>query len=49
MRVHDLVTDEEITDQSDRCPAEAVVLFDATFVQRGSLREHWDVVVLPRR
>ncbi|MGX7835833.1 hypothetical protein ACWKSR_11845, partial [Campylobacter fetus subsp. venerealis] len=27
-------------------PAEAIVVFDATFVQRPDLRAHWDLVIL---
>jgi len=43
-RVHELETDEAVCKWA-MAPREAVVLFDATFVQRGQLRDHWDEVV----
>jgi len=46
VRVHDLATDEVFTGETATAPADAIVVFDATFLQRGTLREHWDVVVL---
>jgi uridine kinase len=45
VRVHDLATDEVIGTETATAPADAIVVFDATFVQRGALREHWDEVV----
>lgn len=43
-KVHDLATDE-VVDQTTTVPDDAVVLFAATFVQRGDLRDLWDEVV----
>ena len=43
-RVHDLASDE-IVRESATAPADAIVVFAATFLQRGTLREHWDDVV----
>lgn len=43
-KVHDLATDAVEHEEAD-APIDAVVLFDATFVQRGGLRTHWDEVV----
>jgi uridine kinase len=43
-KVHDLVTDE-VVDERATVPVDAVVVFAATFVQRGALRELWDEVV----
>ena len=45
VRVHDLATDEVVTDETAVAPVDAIVVFDATFLQRGTLREQWDVVV----
>lgn len=42
--VHDLATDE-VLDRTTRVPQDAVVVFAATFVQRGDLRDLWDEVV----
>lgn len=42
--VHDLATDA-VSPRYAIAPVEAVVLFAATFVQRGELREDWDEVV----
>ncbi|MEV1132250.1 uridine kinase [Agromyces sp. NPDC049794] len=44
VRVHDLVTDEVVREFAT-APADAIVLFAATFVQRGELRRYWDEVV----
>jgi uridine kinase len=44
-KVHDLTSDAVVREEAD-APADAVVLFDATFLQRGSLRDHWDEVIL---
>lgn len=44
-KVHDMGSDEVVTDQSATVPPDAVVLFDTTFLQRADLRAHWDVVV----
>ena len=43
--VHDLATDAVLTDRTTSVPADAVVVFAATFVQRGALRDLWDEVV----
>ena len=43
-RIHDLVTDERVRERAV-VPADAIVLFAATFLQRGSLRDHWDDVI----
>lgn len=43
--VHDLATDEVLTDRTTTVPEDAVVVFAATFVQRGALRALWDEVV----
>ena len=43
--VHDLATDEVLTDHTATVPQDAVVVFAATFVQRGALRGLWDEVV----
>lgn len=45
VRVHDLATDEVIGGETAVAPDDAIVMFDATFVQRGRLRDHWDEVV----
>lgn len=42
--VHDLTTDAAIREFASAQP-DAVVLFAATFLQRGALRSHWDEVV----
>ncbi|GAA0265855.1 uridine kinase [Cryptosporangium japonicum] len=44
-RVHDMASDEVVVGDTATCPADAVVLFDATFLQRNGLREYWDEVV----
>jgi uridine kinase len=43
-RVHDLASDEVLREWAI-APPDAVVLFAATFLQRGTLREHWDDVI----
>ncbi|WP_245644580.1 nucleoside/nucleotide kinase family protein [Nocardioides jensenii] len=43
--VHDLATDRVIDDQIATAPPDALVLFDATFIQRDDLRDLWDVVI----
>lgn len=45
LRVHDLVSDAVISDEFGDAPEDAVVIFDATFIQRGALRSLWDEVV----
>ena len=44
VRVHDLTSDSVVEDWAV-APPDAVVLFDATFIQRGRLRELWDEVI----
>ncbi len=44
VRVHDLATDA-VDREWATAPANAVVLFAATFLQRGGLRDWWDEVV----
>jgi len=43
--VHDLATDDVLTGRTVVVPEDAVVVFAATFVQRGALRDLWDEVV----
>ena len=43
--VHDLATDEVLTGRTVVVPEDAVVVFAATFVQRGALRDLWEEVV----
>jgi uridine kinase len=45
VRVHDLATDAVVTGDTARAAPDAVVLVDATFLQRGDLRAHWDEVI----
>jgi uridine kinase len=45
VRVHDLRTDETFGDATAVAEPAAIVLFDATFLQRDGLREQWDVVI----
>jgi uridine kinase len=45
VKVHDLPTDAVIDDETAGAPANAIVLFDATFIQRPELREFWDEVI----
>jgi RimJ/RimL family protein N-acetyltransferase len=47
IRVHDLASDARIDDETARAPADAIVLFAATFIQRGRLRDLWDEVIYP--
>jgi uridine kinase len=42
--IHDRRSDDVRVDWG-MAPREAVVIFDATFIQRGGLRDAWDVVV----
>lgn len=42
--VHDMGTDERL-DLRASVPADAVVIFDCTFLQRGTLRDLWDEVI----
>lgn len=44
VRVHDLATDEVVREFAT-APADAIVVFAATFLQRGGLRDLWDEVV----
>jgi uridine kinase len=43
-KVHDLATDAVVREEAE-APEDAVVLFDATFLQHGALRDHWDEVI----
>ena len=43
-RVHDLATDKAVREWAV-APVDAVVVFDATFLQRDDLRDHWDEVI----
>jgi uridine kinase len=43
-RVHDLESDRPVRDWAVAA-VDAVLIFDATFLQRGDLREHWDEVI----
>jgi hypothetical protein len=43
--VHDLVTDEVLTDCVSHADLHAVLLFDCTFLQRAELRGLWDEVI----
>ena len=43
-RVHDLETDATVRNWAT-APVDAIVLFDATFLQHDHLREHWDEVI----
>lgn len=45
VRVHDLATDVVIPDETAEAPADAVVVFAATFIQRDQLRALWDEVI----
>lgn len=44
-KVHDLDTDAVVTDAWAEVAEDAIVVFEATFLQRGELRREWDVVV----
>lgn len=45
LRVHELASDRVVSDDFACAPTDAIVLFDATFLQRGALRDLWDVVI----
>jgi uridine kinase len=45
IRVHDLATDAVISDATHTAPRNAIVVFDATFIQRDGLRDLWDEVI----
>lgn len=45
LRVHDLASDAVIINERADAAPDAIVLFDATFLQREALRELWDVVI----
>jgi uridine kinase len=45
IRVHDLASDATIHDEVAQAPPDAIVLFAATFIQRGRLRDLWDEVI----
>ena len=44
-KVHDMATDQVVTDSVATAPRDAIVIFDCTFLQRGRLRDSWDVVI----
>lgn len=44
LRVHDIATDRVVREWGS-APQNAVVLFDATFIQRDDLRDQWDEVI----
>lgn len=44
-RVHDLASDAVIADETATAATDTVVIFDATFIQRGDLRSLWDEVI----
>jgi uridine kinase len=43
--VHDLASDELVTGATAVAEPDSIVVFDCTFLQRGSLRGLWDAVV----
>lgn len=45
LKVHDLASDAVVTDAWTTVAADAIVVFEATFVQRGLLRGLWDIVI----
>lgn len=45
VRVHDLESDFLIDTEMAKAPSGAIVIFDATFIQRDELRELWDEVI----
>ena len=47
-KVHDLATDRVETDLVAIAAADAILVFDCTFLQRGPLRDHWDEVIYLR-
>jgi uridine kinase len=44
-QVHDMASDALVTDAWAVAAAEAIMVFDGTFLQRGGLRELWDEVI----
>ncbi|MGN6609908.1 MAG: uridine kinase [Jatrophihabitans sp.] len=44
-KVHDLASDRVETDLVDTAAPDTIAIFDCTFLQRGSLRDHWDHVI----
>jgi uridine kinase len=44
-KVHDMATDNLETGLTAAAPQDAVVVFDCTFIQRGTLRDWWDEVI----
>jgi uridine kinase len=44
VRIHDLASDHLVREFGD-APSNAIVLFDATFIQRDGLRVEWDEVI----
>lgn len=44
-KVHDLTTDRVVSDAVATAPADAVVVFDATFLQQPALTGLWDLVI----
>ena len=44
--VHDLATDQPLDSPSRRCPVDAVVVVDGTFLQVPELAPSWDDVVV---
>jgi uridine kinase len=45
IRVHDMGTDTVIDTDTAIASPDAIVIFDATFIQRDTLRELWDEVI----
>ena len=45
VKVHDLASDAVVDDPTATAPRDAVVIFDATFIQRDGLRSLWDEVI----
>jgi uridine kinase len=43
--VHDLATDEVLTDSIAHADPDAILVFDCTFLQRAELRHLWDEVI----
>lgn len=44
-KVHDMETDAVETNATETASDGAIVVFDCTFLQRGSFRDHWDEVI----
>jgi uridine kinase len=44
-KVHDMATDRLEAGLTAIAPEDAIVVFDCTFIQRGTLREQWDEVI----